>query len=192
MNDLVYVALAILFVAVISEGLILAGVMRQLGAVLLAVRPAAPRDVGGGPDAHVAVDLNALDLNGGLGAVFVFLSPNCTACEEVRSALPDLPEDYPSTSIVPVIAFGTDEERRRYAEEIGPFARLDLAYLHDEWDIPGTPYVVSVDRSKRIQAKGIVTTREQLTGMAEIAERDPEVNEALARRAEAAATKAAV
>lgn len=179
MDDLVYVSLAVLFAAVIVEGLVLAGVMRQLGAVLLAVQPGAPRDVGGGPEVGVPVDLTDLALSGNRGAVFAFFAPNCEPCEMLRPALAELPDEYPAASIVAVVAFGGDEERADYAARLAPLARADLTHLHEQWEIPGTPYVVSVDRSGSVRAKGIVTTREQLRAMAEIAGRPPEVDEAL-------------
>jgi hypothetical protein len=176
MDELVYVALAALFAAVIVEGLVLAGVMRQLGAVLLTVQPGAPRDVGGGPEVGTTVDLDGFDRDS--GAVLAFVSPNCEPCEELRPALMELPEQHPSVAVVPVIAFGEDEERMRYAEKFDGLMPADLAHLYEQWEIPGTPYVVSLDRSGRVRAKGIVTRREQLTTMAELAEREAEVSEA--------------
>jgi thiol-disulfide isomerase/thioredoxin len=172
MDDLVYVAIAVLFVVVIVEGLVLVGVMRQLGAVLLEVRPGSPRDVGGGPEPSAPLDVNGFDFEG--GAVFVFLSPNCEGCETLRPVLADLPEQYPSVSIAAIVAFGSEEERRSYADSLGGIVRPELARLQEEWSIPGTPYAVSADASRRVRAKGIVTTPEQLAAMAEVAGRPPE------------------
>jgi hypothetical protein len=174
MHELVYVSLAILYVAVIVEGLVVLGVMRQLGAVLLTVQPGAARDVGGGPQLGTTVDLRRFDLDGSTGALFVFVSPDCQPCEELRPALAKLPREHPTISVIPVVAFGEAEARVRYAEDLGGLARADLSELSEEWDVPGTPYVITVDRSGRITAKGVVTNGEQLSTMSEVAERDHE------------------
>lgn len=172
MDDFVYVGLGVLFAAVIVEGLVLLGVMRQLGSVLLTVQPAAPREIGGGPEVGAPVELEAIGVD--RGAVFAFVSPNCEPCDALTPALADLADEYPAVSVLPIVAFGSDEDRRRYAQRLDGLARLDLADLYEEWHVPGTPYAVSVDRVGRIRAKGIVTTREQLTTMAELAQREPE------------------
>jgi hypothetical protein len=185
-TGLVYVALAVLFVGFIVEGLVLLGVMRQLGAVLLEVRPDMPRDVGGGPDPTVSLDLGSLGFAGeGGGVVFAFVSPNCQMCEALHGPMTTLADRYPSVSVAAVISYGSEEERRLLTQKLEPVARPDLGYLVDEWEIPGTPYVVSTDASGRIRARGVVSTSEQFEMMAEASDLAPEAHERALRELEA-------
>src|SRR5712691_11772687 len=62
----------------------------------------------------------------------------------------------------------------RRGVELGPIGRGDLAQLRDEWHIPGTPYLVSVDSDGRIRAKGVVNTPDQLSAMADAAVAPPD------------------
>jgi hypothetical protein len=186
MTDLAYVALAVLFVGFIMEGLVLLGVMRQLGALLLEVKPDLPQDVGGGPDPTTALDLASLGYSERRGGVlFAFVSPNCQMCEALHSPMLTLAERYPAVSVAAVIAYGSQEERGLLVQTLDGIARPDLAHLVDEWEIPGTPYVVSTDASGRIRARGVVSTSGQLEMMAEASELSPDAHERALRELEA-------
>jgi len=186
MTDLAYVAIAVLFAGFIVEGLVLLGVMRQLGAVLLDVRPDMPKDVGGGPDPTVLLDFARLGYeDNDAGVVFAFVSPNCQMCEALHEPILGLSDQYSSVAVAAVIAYGSEEERRLLTERLEPVARPDLAYLVDEWEIPGTPYVVSADSAGRIRARGVVSTSEQFEMMAEASALAPEAHERALRELEA-------
>lgn len=174
MSELVDVTVLVLVAAVVVLALVVVGVMRQLGAVLLQVQPSAVRDVGGGPDVGVSVALPGLAMSG--GALIAFLAPRCEPCERLRPALQSLAISHPALALAGVVAFGSDEEREEYLRELGPLARGDLGHLRDEWHIPGTPYLVSVDSAGRIRAKGVVNTPDQLSAMADAAVAPPEEN----------------
>jgi hypothetical protein len=186
MTGLVYVALAVLFAAFIAEGVVLLGVMRQLGAVLIAVKPEMPNDVGGGPDPELTIDVAELGLAGqGRGALLAFFSPNCQLCEQLHAPLAAMPSKYPTVGVNAIISYGSEEERHLLAARLDGVARLDLGHLISDWNIPGTPYVVSFDSSGRLRARGVVTTAEQLEMMTEAAAITPEAHDRALREFEA-------
>jgi hypothetical protein len=184
-TGLVYVALGVLFVGFIVEGIVLLGVMRQLGAVLIEVKPEMPKDVGGGPDPTLVLDLGHLALaDAKHGAVLAFISPNCQLCEQLHAPLVALGSHYPAVQVNAVVSYGSEEERRLLAASLDGIARLDLGHLVDDWNIPGTPYAVSFDRSGRLRGRGVVTTTAQLEMMAEAAAISPEAHDNALRRLE--------
>jgi hypothetical protein len=166
------VLLLLVAAAVVAEAFVLMGVMRQLGTLLLHVRPGAPHEVGGGPD--IGTILETSEISFGNGAVVLFLAPGCEPCANLLPSVPIVQANHPEVELVAVVGYGDDEQRRVYAEKTGPFARADLDHLYRDWLIPGTPFALSIDRDRRLRLKGIVNTLEQLTVMAEAAKQPPQ------------------
>jgi thiol-disulfide isomerase/thioredoxin len=172
-SGLVWEVLVLLVTAaVIAEAFVLMGVMRQLGTLLLHVRPGAPHEVGGGPDVGTVLDVP--DIPFADGAVVLFIAPGCEPCANLLPSVPIVQGNHPDVELVAVVAYGDPEQRKLYAEKVGPYARADLDHLYRDWQIPGTPFALSLDRERRLRLKGIVNTLEQLTVMAEAAGQQPQ------------------
>lgn len=168
MHGLVWnVLLLLVAAAVLAEAFVLMGVMRQLGTVLLHMRPGAPHEVGGGPEIGTRLEIPGID--SGAGSVVLFIAPGCEPCANLLPSVPVVQRNHPDISLVAVVSYGDEEARETYAESVGDFARADLDHLYKEWQIPGTPFALSVDGQRRLRLKGIVNTLEQLTVMAEAA-----------------------
>ncbi len=146
---------------VVVEGAVLLGVLRQLGAILVAVGPAQPGvGPGAGPTPGWVIDLDVLEQN--TPAVAVFLSPRCQYCPTIRDAIPIVRRRYRELLVLPVVLGDDDAEAAAYAHEIGGAATTDLERLAEEWAIPGTPFAVGIGADHRARVSGIVNNLPQL------------------------------
>ena len=155
----------------VAEAIVMVGVLRHVGSLLLHVSPAAPRLTPGGPELGEIVSIPNVDLKN--GRLRVFIAPGCEPCEELAPSLPILVSQYPDSPLVAVIARGTPEERVAYAASLGIPARPEVDGLAELWHVDGTPFAAAVDRAGVVRLKGIVNTLEQLTTMAEAARSEP-------------------
>ena len=155
-----------LTVAVVVEGVVLVGLLRQTGTLLLQLDPPRPGagDAGGPP---IAAELPpGLVPDGGPG-ILLFLSPTCSICPAIADAVPTFLAHYSDITLVPVIIGGAADQRAAYAARLRG-SRLDLAELYDAWKVPGTPYAVATAANK-VLARGVVNTLPQLETLADSA-----------------------
>lgn len=153
----------LLVVAVVVEGLLLVGVIRQVGTILLQIAPPRPGVLDGGPDLESQVDLGLEDR----AAVVMFLAPDCQPCEQLVPSLPVFVRNYPEFELIPIVVAKSTTTGRRFADELDPSGRLDMVHLFSEWNVPGTPFAVGVDRDGRVRSKGVVNNLDQLESLAE-------------------------
>lgn len=83
-----------------------------------------------------------------------FTSPTCAVCREV---VPAIPAAAAAASVVPQIVHDPEVER--------------------SWDVPGTPFLVVLDESGVVRAKGTVNNLEQVEGLLDTAARRVEEEE---------------
>jgi hypothetical protein len=96
-----------------------------------------------------AADGSAVDLGGpGGGRLVVFESSTCPVCEQVR---PSVPAAAGAAGLVPQVVSDPEAERA--------------------WAVPGVPFVVILDPSGVVRAKGTVNDLEQLEGLVDTAAR---------------------
>jgi hypothetical protein len=159
------VLILLLGVGVVLEALILIAVMRQVGGILMQLRPARVGEIEGeGPEVGRALEFPGLDKS--RPAIVLFLSPDCQICRPLLPAIPAVQRDYRELEVVTVVT-GQDEARRvAYAQQIGESARADLADLMKEWVIPGTPYAVGLDAGGFVNKSGVVNSLDQLESLA--------------------------
>jgi thiol-disulfide isomerase/thioredoxin len=157
---------AALVLVAVAEAVLLVGVMRQVGNLMIMVRPGMPRDVPGGPE--LGSQPEGLELAGATVAVFV--APGCQPCEELAPSFPTLVASYPGVELVAIVSSGEEEEREEYARKLGPVARPDLMRLYTDWSIPGTPFALALDDQGRVRHSGVVNTLDQLELMAKVAQ----------------------
>jgi thiol-disulfide isomerase/thioredoxin len=161
------VLILLLAVGVVLEALILIAVMRQVGGILIQLRPARVGEIEGeGPPVGQALEFEGLDVS--RPAIVLFLSPDCQICKPLLPAIPALQRNYRELGVVTVVT-GQDEARRgAYAEQIGESARTDLPELMKDWLIPGTPYAVGLDAGGVVNKSGVVNSLDQLESLAGI------------------------
>lgn len=168
----------ILWLLVIVLCFIVVALARQVGTLHLRLGPrgALEMDDEGPPigEAPVAAELTGIDGRplevGGPGAaqVLLFVSPGCHLCEEV---LPSIGVAARTKDMDPVVLVDADPletkhlfEHRKLGAAIAPGGPLAAAY-----GVPGTPYVVVLDRLGIVRAKGTVNNLEQLEGLIDTA-----------------------
>lgn len=159
------VLLVLTSIGVVAEGLVLVGVLRQVGTLL--VGPAQHGQVEGGPPQGEQVEVSGLRPQ--TPAIIVFMSPECKVCPPVAAAFPKLRRSYPRVNLVAAVMGEHEDIKKKYASRLrGAKARLDLDHLFRYWQIPGTPYAVGVDREHRVVTSGIVNNLPQLENIAEL------------------------
>lgn len=166
MNEGIWtILLLVLTAAVIVEGVILVALMRQVGGILLRLSPARPGELEGGPEIDTVVKVPGLQ--SGKGAIFLFLSPQCSICEPVVEAIPTLRRNYRELDVIAVVTGGDDREKEEYANRLGGVARTDLRKLHRSWKVAGTPFAVGVDSQHRVRITGVANNLEHLEALAQ-------------------------
>lgn len=102
--------------------------------------------------------------------LLLFVSPGCHVCEQV---LPSIAAVADSGRFAPLVITDVDEEEtvltfksKRIPAPVVPGIAIAQAY-----EIPGTPYVVVVNESGVVAAKGTVNNLEQIEGLLDTARR---------------------
>lgn len=150
------------------EAVLLVAVMRQVGSLLLVVGTSRPIDLPAGPKLGTVMDLPGYDSE--RPALVVFVSPDCQQCHSLTPAFSRISASYTEQlELVAIVSHVDYQARIEYAAEIGRFARTDLPALIKDWEIPGTPFAVALDSSRRVRGSGIVNTLDQLETLAVMA-----------------------
>jgi hypothetical protein len=165
-SDAVWQALVIFTViGLIVEALVLVGILRQLGVIVLQLGPPRHGEVEG-PEAGTQVTIDSL--RPGVPAVVLFLSSGCDICKPIAAALPAMRRSYAGLQLLPVVVGDDDPATHAYAATLGGDARTDLDTLYREWEVPGTPFAVGVGEDGRVKTSGIVNSLPQLETLAEV------------------------
>jgi hypothetical protein len=166
LSDTVWHALVIFTViGLIVEALVLVGILRQLGVIVLQLGPPRHGEVEG-PEAGTQVTIDSL--RPGVPAVVLFLSSGCDICKPIAAALPAIRRSYAGLQLLPVVVGDDDPATHAYAATLGGDARTDLDTLYREWEVPGTPFAVGVGEDGLVKTSGIVNSLPQLETLAEV------------------------
>lgn len=158
------IVVVLLVIAVAVEGLVIVGLLRQVGALLLHISPRPGlRAEFGGPDLGVAPPGDVPDVP--LPWVAVFTSPRCKACDVLVPIVYRTAPHYEDVAFT-LIPSGTDVEAD-YAQQLGHLGRPDLAGLLAGWDVKVTPFAVGVASDGRVVTKGVVNSLDQLEALVE-------------------------
>ena len=166
MNQSLWHFLVLLVVAgLVLEGVVLLGLLRQMGTYLVRMSPPRPGELPGeGPEAGLSVELDFLPDR--QTAILLFVSPRCSYCADLTSKLPAFRRHYREIHLVPLVVADTDDAKREYASKIGNGARPDSGQLF-EWTVPGTPYAVGIGVNGRILMSGVINSLPQLETLAD-------------------------
>jgi thiol-disulfide isomerase/thioredoxin len=160
------VLVLLLFVSAVAQGVVLVAVMRQVGGVIVQIRPPQPGQLEEGPAAGTVLDLP--EAGPARPRVVVFVTPHCRPCEDLMPAVPVAARQYREIEFVAVVTGSDEADRRTYARTIeGVTARSDLHFLQDEWHIPATPYAVGLDGEGRVIQAGVVNHLDHLESLAD-------------------------
>ncbi|MDQ3982922.1 MAG: hypothetical protein M3271_09625 [Actinomycetota bacterium] len=98
--------------------------------------------------------------------LLLFVSPGCHLCEQV---LPSLPAVARAHELDPYVLADTDAEETvsQYERRRLPARVVSAAGIAQRYRVPGTPYVVVLDRLGIVRAKGTVNNLEQMEGLVE-------------------------
>lgn len=174
------VSYIVLWVLVVSLAVIVVALARQIGTLHLRVGPRGALEMDDeGPalgDAPESFDLMTIDGRsvsvGGPGEaqLLMFVSPGCMVCEQV---LPSVNVVARMGSLTPYVLTDVDDhETKRAFEAKGlPAAVAAAPEVVRSYAIPGTPYVVVLDRNGIVSAKGTVNNLEQMEGLVDTAQR---------------------
>ncbi len=156
--------LVLAVIAIVVEGFVLVGVLREVGAVLLQLGPVRYGEVDEGPPKGTELQIDALV--SGRSALILFLGPTCEFCKPVASAIPAIRSHFPSLELLPIVVGDSSTAKAEYAAGLGPNARTDLDHLFRDWGIPGTPFAVGVGIDGRVVTSGVVNNLPQLETLA--------------------------
>jgi hypothetical protein len=161
-----HVLLLVVAGAFIVESLVLVGILRQVGAILMQIGPIRHGEIEEGPAPGTEVAIPGLA--SGRPALIAFVSPSCELCQPVTAALPHMRRLYPEIDIIPaVVGSAPQEDKEALASKMGG-GRLDLSDLFDDWKLPGTPFAVGISREGLVETRGIINNLPQFEHVAEL------------------------
>lgn len=168
----------VLWIVVIVLSVVVVALARQIGTLHLRLGPtgALEMDEEGPPIGEAPEAIEAATLEGepvivggpGNNRMLLFVSPGCIVCKQVLPSIHAVSGDMAAYVVTDVdrqesrLAFGAENLRG----SVIPGKEVCRAY-----DVPGTPYVIVLDRSGVVQAKGTVNNLEQMEGLIDTARR---------------------
>jgi hypothetical protein len=163
-NDAWRVVLALTVVMVAVEGVVIIGLARQIGTLLLQVAPARAGAVGGGPKIGLKVDAEPFVV-GSSGAVILFVAPNCGPCATLLTGIGAAIRNFPELAMQAAIVGPDTAERERYTEELVVPPNPQLDHLFTSWEVPGTPFAVGIDAHGVVADAGVVNNLPQFEAL---------------------------
>ena len=181
MTTTAWVLLGSLWLAMLSLGILVFGLARQIGVILERIGPVGALHVAsklqiGAPAPVVEVtDLSGVQRSIGKprtdhrSLLIVFLSPTCPACKEL---LPSVRAMRRSERDRVEVMLASDGEREPHVRFIAEHSLQDFPYLISEqlglrYGVSRLPYAVMIDAAGVVRASGIVNTREHLESLLE-------------------------
>ena len=179
--DAMLASYAALWLIVLLNAVLLIATLRSLGLLLMRF-PAAGALVlsDQGPSIGETIELAQISATDAPGRyVVVFLSPGCALCRKVAPSLNAL-----SREATPVILIKGDEEQARPLMQLlgdaAQFAQLN-SDAFTQLGIDVTPFALVIDRTRRVLAKGLVNSIEQLESLLVVTHGGRLWNESLAK-----------
>lgn len=168
-----YIVLWLLLLLVVLSVIVL---FRQLGVLHLRFGPRGALSTEEGPELHVlAPVIDSVDTSGrarhlggpGRPTTLVFVSPQCSICEDLLPAIRAVYRSIPRDSQLMVVSTGNDEISASYARRLKPVPVLADPSVAEVFQVAATPFAVHLDSGGLVARKGVVNTREQLESVAD-------------------------
>lgn len=168
----------VLWLLVLSLGVIVVALARQIGTLHLRLGPrgALEMDDEGPPLGTSLPELIGSNIDGtdtaiggpGEPQLLLFTSPGCMVCKQV---LPSVSVIARAGDLKPYVVTDVDVEEARlaYANQQLGAPVVASREVTTTYDIPGTPYVVVTDQLGVVRAKGTVNNLEQMEGLVDTA-----------------------
>jgi len=168
----------VLWLVVIVLGVIVIALARQIGTLHLRLTPtgALEMDDEGPPLGEAPEPIKAATMEGervvvggpGVNRLLLFVSPGCLVCKQVLPSVHALSKDMTAYVITDV---DHQESGLAFPAENLHVPVIPGRDICKSYDVPGTPYVIVLDRSGVVQAKGTVNNLEQMEGLIDTARR---------------------
>ncbi|GAB3626467.1 Methylamine utilization protein MauD [Pandoraea terrae] len=171
----------ILWVVVALLGAICLALTRQVGVLYERVMPVGALVIDKGPAVgSVAPMFELMDVESrpvkvggidpdGQGTLLFFVSPTCPVCKKLLPLLPSLQAAEGRDTRFVIASDGDPGEHRRFYARAGlaPYPYVLSQELGMAFQIGKLPYAVLIDGAGRVQAKGLVNSREHLESLFE-------------------------
>jgi methylamine dehydrogenase accessory protein MauD len=168
----------VLWGLVVMLCVVVVALARQIGTLHLRLGPRGALEIddegpplGEGTPIVDALDTEGGDVQvGGKGQVLMFVSPGCSLCAQV---MPGLSAVAGEADLEPLIVSDTDPEetRSQFGAKRANAPVVAGSSFIESFAVPGTPYIVVLDRWGVVRGKGTVNNLEQLEGLVETARR---------------------
>lgn len=178
MTDVLIVSNILLWAAVLTGGILLVGLARQVGVLHERSAPLGAMVVDKGPDVGEAAPVftvrdfynEPIQIGGqrldGKESLIMFISPTCPMCNKLLPVVKTLAQDEVDVTLV---SDGEREDHERFLQEhpLGGIAYVVSSSIGMRFQVGRIPYAVLVDSEGTIKAKGLVNTREHLESLLE-------------------------
>jgi methylamine dehydrogenase accessory protein MauD len=168
----------VLWIVVIVLAVVVVALARQIGTLHLRLGPtgALEMDEEGPSIGEAPPPIEAVTTDGdpvvvggpGASQMLLFVSPDCMVCKQVLPSIHAISGDMSAYVITDV---DRQESTLAFAGENGRATVIPGKEICRAYDVPGTPYVIVLDRSGVVQAKGTVNNLEQMEGLIDTARR---------------------
>lgn len=166
----------LLWVLVVALTVVVVALARQIGTLHLRLGPRGALEVDdeGPPLGEAPPHEETTDAQGkpariggpGEAQLLLFVSPGCRLCEQVLPALPVVARRHELTPYV-LADVDADEVVSQYDRRRLNARVVSANLIAPRYRVPGTPYVVVLDRLGVVRAKGTANNLEQLEGLVE-------------------------
>jgi methylamine dehydrogenase accessory protein MauD len=158
---------------------------RLLGLLHYRFGPAAARPLADGPDIGTKLkEISGIDVNSEKWAmsfpsdselVLVFVSPQCSTCNEILPHIRDFSRTESSIKVVLISIIDDIGMNRAYVgyRKLEKMTYIYNEKLSDELNIEAIPYALYLNKKGEVVAKGLVNNYENLKGLKKIAKNKP-------------------
>jgi methylamine dehydrogenase accessory protein MauD len=176
-NETLMISNALLWLAVLALLVAVIALSRQIGILYERVAPMGALMMDSGPkvgEAAPAFQLKSLDGRGvqlglpsGRGTLLFFLSPTCPVCKKLLPVLQSISAAESKWLDLVLASDGETPEHEEFRRRAGltAYPYVLSAELGMRYRVSKLPYAVLIDEAGRVQAKGLVNSREQLESL---------------------------
>ena len=164
----------VLWLLVVVLCVVVVALARQIGTLHLRLGPRGALELddegpplGEPPQAFERADIDGRVVTiGGPGEaqLLMFASPGCILCEQVLPSLPAIASANDLTAYV-LTDVDAEESALTFGSKKLPVPVVPARDVASSYDVPGTPYVLVLDRFGVVRAKGTVNNLEQMEGL---------------------------